>query len=601
MSKRAHELKATVGNRRPRRIMFFDTETNQERKGNGETHHTLRVGIAQFCTLDDSQGLDVRSSLIFHTPSEFVAYLEGVCKKKSTTYLVAHNLVFDLSVCGIFKELAILGWELTSWYSKGMVSIFRWKDGERRLIGLDNGNFFQGKLEKWGALLGYPKLPISFEHTTDEDLTTYCQRDVEIMVRLWQLWLSFLDDHNCGSFKPTVASTAFNTWRHRFLTEKVHIHNEGKATDLERASFRGGRTECLWVGNRQDGPFYYLDVNNMYGWILSTCSFPAGLYSWSDTISLYKLAYKLERFACIARVTVEIDEPYFPLIIDTHTTYPTGTFMTTLTTPELKLCIDRGWLQAVHECTWYREAQIFGDYVDEFSDLRSKYERENNPGFAKICKLLVNGLYGKFGQRGLHQEIIGECEPSEVRREKVLDYETGKVWDQVWLAGRIWREWQEGESYHSFPAIAAHVTAYARLRLFDLVRRVAPGHVFYMDTDSLIVDAVGYQDLASEIKPGVLGALKVELESPFLEIHAPKDYAMLDRVKLKGIKATAVEIEPGVYKQTHWLKLAGLIRAGVTEGYITKEIVKHQSRIIHSGLVLPTGWVQSPHLQSQVP
>ena len=93
--------------------------------------HSLRLGVAQFCTLDAQEGMDVRSELVFNMASEFIEYLDGLCKKKSTTYLVAHNLVFDLSVVGLFKELDLLGWELASWYSKGMVSIFRWKDGER--------------------------------------------------------------------------------------------------------------------------------------------------------------------------------------------------------------------------------------------------------------------------------------------------------------------------------------------------------------------------------------------------------------------------------------------------------------------------------------
>ncbi|KKL51328.1 hypothetical protein LCGC14_2296580, partial [marine sediment metagenome] len=126
---------------------------------------------------------------------------------------------------------------------------------------------------------------------------------------------------------------------------------------------------------------------------------------------------------------------------------------------------------------------------------------------------------------------------------------------------------------------------------------------FYFDTDSLIVDHVGYLDLQNEIKPGVLGALKVELESPWLTIHAPKDYAMQSRVKLKGIKQDAIEIKPGVFRQTHWMKLAGLIREGITEGYVTKDIEKTQKRIIYSGVVLPSGWIEpfhlGPHLEIQ--
>ncbi len=596
MTRIAHKLDQTVGVGRPRRIVFFDTETKWETGKDGKTIHKLRIGVAKFCELEISGELSCTRSLVFTQPQEFILWLDDICKKKSTTYLVAHNLVFDLSVCGLFKQLSILGWKLDNFYSKGMVSIFHWKDGERRLKGLDNGNFFRGTLEYWGKLLGYDKLRVDFDTVGDRELETYCDRDVEIMVELWRVWLSFLDDHDCGAFKPTISSTALNTWRHRFMTETVHIHIDEDALRLERESYKGGRTECLWVGERSDGPFYYLDVNNMYGHILATEQFPAGLYNYSDTVTFYRLAYKLERHAVVADVTIDIDEPWFPYKIDGRTCYPIGRFRTTLTTPELKLCIDRGWMIDVHSMAWYREEKLFSDYVITFDKLRREYERQGNKGFAKICKLLVNGLYGKFGQRSLKIEPIGECDPSIVKRERVYDDETNEVFDQVYLAGFIYRERKEGESFHSFPAIAAHVTAYARLYLYDLASRVSKAHVFYMDTDSLVVDQEGYETLESEIIPGKLGSLKVEQTSPWLKIHAPKDYSMEGRVKLKGVSPKAERLSEGVYKQTHWMKLAGLIREGITEGYITKEVIKHQLRIIHSGVVLPSGWIVPFHL-----
>lgn len=596
MTRIAHKLEQTVGMGRPRRIVFFDTETKWKVGKDGRTVHTLRLGVAKFYELSREGSLSLRQRLTFTDPNEFVLWLDAICKKKSTTYIIAHNLVFDLSVCGLFYQLNLLGWKLDNFYSKGMVSIFHWKDGERRLKGLDNGNFFRGTLDSWGKVLGYDKLPIRFNQSTDSELTAYCERDVDIMVRLWQTWLAFLDSHDCGSFKPTVSSTAFNTWRHRFMTETVHIHIHEEAIRLERESYRGGRTECLWVGSRSDGPFYYLDVNNMYGYILATKPFPAGLYNYSDHVSLYGLAYKLERHAVIADVTIDIDEPWFPYKIDGRTCYPVGRFRTTLTTPELKLCIDRGWMVEAHSIAWYREEKLFTDYVETFNVLRHDYERQGDKGFAKICKLLVNGLYGKFGQRSLKIERIGECDPSIVKRERVYDEVRDTIFDQVYLAGFIYRELKEGESFHSFPGIASHVTAYARLHLFGLTRDVEKSHVYYMDTDSLVVDQLGYEALKDKIIPGKLGALKIEQQSPWLKIHAPKDYSMEGRFKLKGISPSAEKLSEGVYRQTHWLKLAGLIREGITEGYITKEVVKHQLRVIHSGVVQPGGWVQPFHL-----
>jgi hypothetical protein len=243
---------------------------------------------------------------------------------------------------------------------------------------------------------------------------------------------------------------------------------------------------------------------------------------------------------------------------------------------------------------WYRSERLFTDYVLAFRDLRQRYRSVDNLGFAKICKLLVNGLYGKFGQRGIDQEVIGECDPSIFKRESVYDEGLNEVYDQVYLAGQIYRERKVGESFHSFTAIAAHVTAFARLQLYGLVAKVPQGHVFYMDTDSLIVDKQGYDSLASLIDPHTFGALKVEDTSPWLEVNAPKDYAMQGRLKRKGIRPDAIQASDGRWVQTHWPKLSGMIWNELNDGYVTTTVRKRQRRVIYSGSVGPEGWVD-PH------
>ncbi len=593
MSRKAHWIKKTVGTMRPRHIVFFDTETDQRPVNNGKEFHDLRMGVAKLTELSPGGELKVLESVVFDKSGVFIDTLERWCLSKRTLYIVAHNLVFDLAVCGVIKRLALSGWKLTSFFSKNRVNIFHWKQKDRRIKGLDNGNFFNGTLAYWGDLIDLPKLGVDFKTVSDAELLIYCERDVDIIIELWKLWFRFLDEHDCGSFKPTVSSTAFNTWRHRFMKSMVHIHTDEAAIALERASYRGGRSECLWVGKRSDGPFYYLDVNSMYGHILATKNFPDRLYACSDTIDLYRLLYKLERYAVIADVTIDITEPWFPYKLNRKTCYPVGEFRTTLTTPELKLCAAKGWLRAVHRAAWYQQSMLFDDHVTTFSELRKKYDAEDNAGFSKICKLLVNGLYGKFGQRALKIEIIGECDPRIIKTERVSTDEPGVSFDQIYLAGYIYRESKDGESFHSFPAIAAHVTAYARLYLYRLANLVPVGHVFYMDTDSLVVDQTGYEALKDEIEPGKTGALKIEQQSPWLDIYAPKDYAMQGRNRMKGISPKAEKLGEGVYKQTHWMGLPGLIRAGITEGYVTQEVIKHQRRIIHSGIVCHDGWIAS--------
>lgn len=593
--RKQHKLKPTTGTYIPKRFIFFDTETSQVQIDKDTIHQVFKLGYAIYCQRLENGELEIIRELEFRSVRPFLNWVSGLCYKKTATYLVAFNIVFDLTVLRVFQLFPSLGWDLESFYSKGKVSIFRWQKAGSRLVGLDCSNLFPGKLDDLGVSLGIPKLKIDFKTASDQETMTYCKHDVEIMRSGFESWFKFLHDNECGSFKPTVASTAFNTWRHKHLTETVHIHSHKLALELERESYKGGRTEVLFQGSLQQGNFYYLDINNMYGFILQNYEFPARLWNARDSGDLWRLNFKLKKYCCIARVVLEVSESVFPYSYNDHTCYPTGLLELTLTTPELKYAIGRGWLREVKAISWYRKERLFESYIKEFRLLRSKYQESGSEIYEKIVKLLINGLYGKFGQKKLSQEKIGNCDPNVFLREIVFDRVRKEYFDQVWLGGTIFEEKTGGEAYHSFPAIASHVTAYARLYLNWFVKQVPPGCVYYMDTDSLIVNQRGFNALKFYINPTQIGMLKVELKSPWLEINAPKDYSMEGRVRTKGIKANALKLSENEYSQWSWPSLAGIVRFNRGDPYTMKRVIKHKTKIIHSGRVLPSGWVQPYH------
>ena len=599
--RKPHTLQKTKGDTRPTNVIFFDTETRIEDQIDGDQKHVLKLGHVVFCRTLRGERLKIQRRITFKTPAQFADFVDAACRNRTTIYITAHNISFDIAVVDGFRTLHERGWKMNSFYTKGITSIFRWTKDEKKLIAIDNTNLFPGSLEYWGEIMGIPKLKVDFDNVTDKDLETYCIRDVEIMIKCWLTWMDFLDTNKCGAFKMTVGATALNTWRHRFMPVTVHIHNDPLALMLERQSYRGGRTECLFQGKITGQPFYYIDINAMYGHVLSRYLYPAGISDARETNSLNILIRKLSQFAVVARVTIDIDEPWFPYKTNNRTIYPVGRFTTTLTTPELKLCYQKGWIQGVHALAWYRQAPLFSKYVKHFGALKTLYTHDNNQGYATICKLLINSLYGKFGQSGFEQKQIGETDIDDIWNMTVCDVETGEFYRMIALAGGVFEERKTGESFHSFPAIAAHVTAYARMYLYRLVRRITPGHVYYMDTDSMIVDRIGLNEMDVMLDPDEIGSMKIEHQSEDLSIFAPKDYIMGDRVRLKGIKKDAVMITPGVYKQTHWFHLPGLIRIGSLSGSMTKTIVKHQRRVILSGHRGADGWISPFCLSEQEP
>ena len=571
---------------------FLDTETNLTEIGHKTKVHNLKIGVCQHYERSGDYELIQKDQIVIREKSNFIEWLDGKLKSKSHAYLIAHNVVYDATILDLFRELPLVGFSLVSIYSKGQVCIIRWKRGSTKLTMLDNGNIFSGTLERWGRIFNIPKIEIDFNTCTGEELQIYCKRDVEIMVKSWQTWMKFIHENDCGGFRETVGSTAFNTWRHAHLKTEVYVHKTENVLKLEREAYHGGRVEAFHQGTLWTDHYYYLDVNSMYPFVMRNQPYPTGLQGYSKSLGLKRLITYLNRYAVIARCIVNVDKPAFISKVNGFAAYPLGRFETVLTTNEIILALQNGWIETLVEFSWYKQEKLFDSYIDKFYSLKKQYRDENNSGFEAICKLFMNTLYGKFGQTGLEQITIGQANHDEIWNLSVVNAQSGKRSHQTALGGSIFETFSSGESYHSIPSIAAHVTANARLYLYSLIEKAGHNNVYYCDTDSLIVNRMGYYNLESEIDENTLGKLKIETHSPWLIVNAPKDYEMSERKKIKGIRTNATQLDDNTFLQEQWVKLAGLIRQGFERGYTSKEITKHQRRIIHSGNVSETGKIE---------
>lgn len=593
--RKAHMLDKTYGSDRPSRIIFVDTETNQETLPDGQIRHYLKLGYAQFCRTRREEILRKQDEIEFTDLSTFWKWVSNICKPKTKTYIVCHNVNYDIPVLHAFMYIGELGFELSSWYQKATSGIFQWRRDKTSIIYLDNGNFYQGKLEQWGDKIGVPKLAIDLNNTSDEYLLTYCKRDVQILVELWRIWLQFLDDNDLGGFRYTISSTAMSAFRYRFMQHKIYLHDHNEADALERAAYKGGRVECLFVGLEDKSTYYYLDVNSMYAYVLANYQFPHDLKQYGHGVKIATLAHKLYSNAVIAEVSLNTTDNPFHYFDGKRTLYPTGKFRTTLTTGELQLALECDWITEVHKIAIYSQAYLFRDYANYFYDTRLRYEQAGQDGFAKIAKLFNNGLYGKFGQLTLNQKVVGQCPIEDTMIEYTYDVPNDVRGQRVRLGGSIFEINYGGTAYNGFPAIAAHVTGYARLLLFNFLKQCPPKSAYYMDTDSIIVNQQGYDALKHHLDDHRLGALKIETTSNFIEINAPKDYRMQGREKTKGINKDAIEFEIDKFYQEQWRRLSGMIAKGNVKDYWQYGIVKKLQRRVNSGYPQEDGFVLPFH------
>jgi hypothetical protein len=559
-------------------VLFYDVESRLIDKGNGvrEFEPFLWTMIYKRYRTDREDG----EAQYFYGSEieEFWNIVEAHVYDKTTTYLVSHHLEVDFMPLQGMIELPKRGWKLDKLISHNRVLIMWWKKERMTLLVMNNGNLFDGSIEQWGKHLGLAKLQMPDENSPMSEWVAYCMRDTEIVALMWDNLLKFLDEHDLGNFMLTKAGLALAGYRHRFMKRPIAIHNHTEAVLLERLSYKGGRFEALKIGRFQGDRYYSLDINSMYGEIMRTALLPYELRGYKINPSKIEFEHKLRHYAVIAEVDITPDQPVFPRIENGKIVYKTGELHTTLTTPELLYCQDKGWIAKVYRMSWYYDDYIFQDYASYFLDLKTRYDQEGNQPMRQMTKLYLNSLYGKFGQKGYEDKVIGTCDPTLFKIEQGFDYDTKQHYEIAYYGGKIHETAISPAGHNTLVAISSHITAYGRLKLFHLMKLAGFENVFHVATDSLIVNEEGYQRLSNLIHPSLPGYLKLEGVHSSLIIKDVNDLVKDNLIKIKGIPRKAVSIDENTYVVTTWTRFTTLIKRGVLDRYYTVDRVKHLSR-----------------------
>jgi DNA polymerase elongation subunit (family B) len=370
----------------------------------------------------------------------------------------------------------------------------------------------------------------------------------------------------------------------------IYIHNNAEAITMEREAYKGGRCECFVIGDLSGQPFYIVDVNSLYPYVMKAYKLPHKYCELSHRTTVKKLGQMLNNHAVVARVRIETDEPVYAIKTG-RTIFPVGTFDTTLCTPELQYAIDHNHIVKVYDAVEYEQANLFSSYVTTMLVLRNECKANGNKAYAELVKVLMNSLYGKFGQKAEDWIRIGAA-PGEPDREEMILHEPPKRPTRLrYLLGEVFELKRYGEAFNSFPAIAAHVTAYARLYLWELMQACGKGNYVYCDTDSLMVTDVGLDNLSSYMSATELGKLKLEKTVESLVIRGLKDYTADEKVVIKGIRKTAHKVSDGVYTQEQWPTFKGLFKSSDANRYVVKNVTKHLTREYTKGTVGTDGIV----------
>jgi len=587
-----HKLKHNKRSTIPSHFLFVDTETTDTSGGELVERHQLFLGVAQYARYERGRGLRSWPAREFYDLEGFYEILDEHAYKKQVTYVIAHNWGFDSLILDLHDELARRGWSCLKYIHDNMLNIYKYRRETSTIVFLDNVNYFKMSLAALGDAIGSPKLDMPGDYDDPDAWLHYCENDVKIMVDTWAAWLKYIDESDLGNFSFTISGQAMNAFRHRFMTQPIFIHANDKLVDLERDGYFGGRSECFFIGDLPEFHFYMVDVNSMYPWVMANKRLPVKAIGHYKDMRLGRAQECLRQYGMMARCRVQARQPRYPYRKNGKLLFPVGEFETVLTTPELVTGIMYGDVKSIGECAVYELSHIFYNYVYHFYNERLNFTRAKDTVKAFLCKLFLNSLYGKFAQKSPKWETVAVDDPGENRTWTEYNTRDRKNHTYRVINGTVEEQVGKYEGRDSFVAIAAHITAHARAKLWELRGIAGPANVYYVDTDSLIVNRAGLVNLHDYINDGALGMLKVEREAEKCTIRNVKDYKFGEYSRIKGVKKDAVELAPGVYEQKEFEGPRQALKQGYSGEVHIKTVVKTVNSRYDKGLITPSGWTE---------
>lgn len=595
----SHYLKRNRFTESPNNILIVDTESAITTDESGTQFQTFRLGYAIHLLKQENKWSE--RGFVLKIVEDFWDLLDQFSYKKKKLYVFAHNMAYDYAILKLDSYISSRCLEIKMRVIDSVFMISACKESSGSLIFLSSTNYYKQSLKELGIIFGLSKMESpDFLNCSDEKLLPYCIRDTEVLCTIMKQHIAFVVSNDLGSFKPTIAGQAMTAFRHRFMHHDLLVHDYYDILEMEKNSYRGGRCEVFKMGKFND--VTCLDINSMYPYVMKTKDYPTKLIS-SEILTNVPLL-DIERVISagtfiLAECSLNMKKPVIACKRD-KLLFPIGKIKQTITSPEIEYILNNpncGKIVSFDKVVYYYKANIFSEYVDFFYALR---QSSDNLAIKQMSKILLNGLYGKFGQ---HNSTIPELVTDEIIRKVYLEFmtenDTMEVIDDISakyirIGNDLYYITKKDEEFarDSIPIIASAVTSYARMLLWELMQTAGSENVLYCDTDSLFVNKDGLANLESYINPNELGKLKIE-KSGSCNIRGAKDYTFNGKIKLKGIKENAKKISENTYIQQQFHTKNQRYRDGTPDGIVVvKQVVKKLSRNYDKGIVHRNGNVR---------
>lgn len=566
----------------PRRLIFLTVRTERAASAAGSGEYAHRFSLARVSrwvwTGYDDSGPPARNELervgpyscrerrTLTDPDELVTWVERSTNAKLDSWLISHRLAAEMQVGGLLAAIQSGRWRFdsriretpddidTDTFAEPSPGLQVLQDPPtilslrvlltNRLIALDSRNYWNIPIAELGRSVGVtiPDEPPS--DSMDRWTVPYLDarlRSIELPVLRLVEWL---DRKEFGRLRFTAGGVAMQAYRTRHIPIDIQPTIDVEVRKAEREFSYAGEVRTWRIGT-VDGPIYSLDVSSLYPSVMRDNVFPYTVVG-KRIGGTWKVQFpQVDLETVAAEVFIRDYSDAWPCKTDGSTRFVRGTFTTWLAGPELAEAVAKGVVLGWRSAIVYRTANLFRDFVDDLWGERMAARNQGDKVRDAFAKLLLNSLFGKFGQRG--GDLVQRTDfyaGVDWGRWTTKSAGSGKRRSFLVMAGIPWEEVPKKELRRSFPAISAWVTAWGRRRMRTL-RRLAGGHnVVYQGVDALLVTEEGKNRLnqAGEVAENRLGKLREQGSAPSCTIRGWGDYELGPKRVVQGIKPDAVKL-----------------------------------------------------------
>lgn len=548
-----HYIKQNEQTRVPRRHIFLHTVARDRRTHNGSLK-TWYAACATFRVAQKGRKATERTTM-FTDPDDLWEAVAAHCVRGARTVLWAHNLGYDVRLADALHTLPRLGWRLTAHNLAPKGTWMVWDRDGITLTMVDSASVFPKLLHQVGSVFGL-NIPVAGpDKETDGSLLARAKAGELIVRTAITSYLQWIDDGDLGNWQFTGAGQSYATFRHKFLTHKMLVHEDVDALAMERRAMWTGRCEAYWHGTLTRQVVHEYDFVSAYASICATVSLPIRLvgpmppnYPWRRVLTDSKVAL-------LASVTITTSVPVVPCLSDGRILWPVGTFETTLWDVEIQEAILNGAEVTVHSGYLYRTAPALQAWA-EWILSALKADDSVVPAWQKIIiKHWSTACPGRFAMAYPAWEDFGSGSKIGVDRRRVIDSDTGESYEMLQVGRDVFKQGGITEWGQSQPAITGYVMAVARVRLWRVTQALPAEAVLYADTDSIIVTDQWAKQVHDLAATPIGAGLRLKKSWDGFSIFGPRQIVTGQQVRVAGVPSSARRVGKMAFEGQVWESL----------------------------------------------